>query len=96
MTAVTPTMVVGMSAHVELRSEDDDGALLYDRDRDETTILNTSAASLCHLLDGRRSVAEVVVALAEEFDGMGPEASAEVLAAVEELVTHGTARVITP
>lgn len=80
--------------HVQLRSEGDDGALLYDPETDRVAILNPTAAAVWSLLDGARTVSEVVTALATEYEGMGPDAEAQVLRTVQGFVDRGAAVVV--
>jgi len=84
--AVAPRMV--------LRLEGGDGGFLFDPDTARVVILNSTAVAIWNLLDGRRSVADIVAALAAEFDGAGPDAPAKVLAAVSTLLDKGAAEVV--
>jgi hypothetical protein len=82
------------AAHVQFRSEGDDGAILYDPETDRVAILNPTAASVWSLLDGVRTVSELVAALATEYEDMGPEAEAQVLRTVRGFVDRGAAVVV--
>lgn len=93
MTEVNLTTVLAMGEQIDVRSEGDDGALLHNTATGEVTLLNATAAAICRLLDGRRSVAEVLAALGEEFDSMGTDAPAQVLSVAQALVNNGAARI---
>ena len=72
-----------------LRVEEDDCGLLFDPDSGEVRVLNRSAVEIWKLLDGRRSLSELLTALGDIFEGMGPEAEAQVLGTVNCLVDAG-------
>ena len=72
-----------------LRVEDDDCGLLFDPDLGQVRVLNRSAVEIWNLLDGRRSLRELLAALGETFDGMGPEAETQVLKTVDSLMQLG-------
>jgi len=65
--------------------EEEDGALLFDPETGEVRILNQSAAAICKLFDGRRSIAEIVTMLGESFERMAADADEEVLALARDL-----------
>jgi hypothetical protein len=54
-------------------------------------ILNPTAAAVWGLLDGGRTVWEVVAALATDYEDMGPDAEAQVLRTVQGFVDRGMA-----
>ena len=72
-----------------LRVEDDDCGLLFDPDAGTVKVLNRSAVEIWKLLDGQRSLGELIIALGETFDGMGPEAETQVLQTVDSLLQIG-------
>jgi hypothetical protein len=72
-----------------LRVEDDDCGLLFDPDLGQVRVLNRSAVEIWNLLDGRRSLRELLAALEDTFDGMGPEAETQVLQTVDSLMQIG-------
>ena len=72
-----------------LRVEDDDCGLLFDPDAGTVKVLNRSAVEIWKLLDGRHSLRELLAALGETFDGMGPEAETQVLQTVDSLLQIG-------
>ena len=72
-----------------LRVEDDDCGLLFDPDLGQVRVLNRSAVEIWNLLDGRRSLRELLAALEDIFDGMGPEAATQVLQTVDSLMQIG-------
>jgi len=69
--------------------EEEDGGLLYDPDSGDVRILNLSAVAVCNLLDGRRTIAEIVETLEESFAGMDADAGEQVLALVRDLQRIG-------
>ena len=79
--AVNPNLV--------LRIEDDDCALLFDPDNGRVEMLNGTAVDIWQLLDGERSLQEVVECLAERYDGFDETATRQVLAVVEHLAGLG-------
>ena len=79
--AVNPILV--------LRVESDDCALLFDPDNGRVHVLNPVAVAVWQRLDGRLTLEEVVAGLGEEFDGMGSEAGAQVLALARSLADLG-------
>ena len=91
---------VTMHSHIvptdgwELRTEEDDGALLYDPATGAVAILNMTAEAVWSLLDGRRTVADVTDALARRFEGMVPEAAEDVLATIQSFVDRGSASIV--
>ena len=72
-----------------LRVEDDDCGLLFDPDAGTVKVLNRSAVEIWKLLDGRRSLGELIIALGDVFDEMGPEAESQVLQTVDSLLQVG-------
>ena len=60
-----------------LREEDDGAALLYDPETGAVRILNGSAVAIWKLLDGKRSLAGVVAALREIYDGVDEQAEGQ-------------------
>ena len=72
-----------------LRVEDDDCGLLFNPDLGEVKVLNRSAVEIWQRLDGQRSLRELITALGDVFDGMGPEAESQVLQTVDSLLQVG-------
>jgi len=79
--AVNPNLV--------LREEDDDCALLFDPDRGSVQILNRSAVEIWKRLDGKRSLAEIVLSLNETFTGVDEAAQEQVLQLMRSLSELG-------
>lgn len=75
--------------HLVLRIEDDDCALLFDPDSGRVQMLNGTAVDVWRLLDGKRSVREVIDALKNLYEGMDAGAGRQVLALVESLSSCG-------
>jgi hypothetical protein len=78
-----------------LREEEDGAALLYDPETGAVRILNGSATAIWKLLDGKRSLADVVAALRETYDGMDEQAEGQVLAVVKNLCALGAVGTLT-
>jgi len=72
-----------------LRIEDDDCGLLFDPDAGEVRVLNRPAVEIWNMLDGRRSLQELIVDLGDVFDGMDPEAETQILQAINSLMKIG-------
>jgi hypothetical protein len=72
-----------------LRVEDDDCGLLFDPDAGTVKVLNRPAVEIWKLLDGQRSLGELIIALGDVFDEMGPEAESQVLQTVDSLMQIG-------
>ena len=72
-----------------LRVEDDDCGLLFDPDAGTVKVLNRSAVEIWKLLDGQRSLGELIIALGDVFDEMGPESESQVLQTVDSLLQVG-------
>lgn len=72
-----------------LRVEDDDCALLFDPDNGRVEMLNCTAVDVWQLLDGKRSLQEVIDSLKDLYDGVDEAATREVLALVEFLARLG-------
>ena len=79
--AVNPNLV--------LRIEDDDCALLFDPDNGRVEMLNSTAVSIWQLLNGERSLQEVVERLGELYEGIDTSAIGQVLATAEALAELG-------
>jgi hypothetical protein len=79
--AVNPVMV--------LREEGDDCALLFDPDSGRVHVLNPTAVAVWKRFNGRGSLRDITATLTDEFDGMGPEAEAQVLALARALADLG-------
>jgi hypothetical protein len=62
-----------------LREEGKTGGILFDPDTGSVRILNITAAETWKLFDGRRSVAQIIAALREKFDGLDATAEAKLL-----------------
>lgn len=78
-----------------LREEAEEGAILFDPDSGSVRILNQTATAIWKLLDGRRTLSEVVEALKEQFAEMDANAEDQVLALVGELYRVGAIGTIT-
>ena len=79
--AVNPSLV--------LRVESDDCALLFDPDNGRVHMLNPAAVAVWKHFDGRRTLGEIMLLLADEFTGIGPEAESQILALARSLGSLG-------
>ena len=72
-----------------LREEFDDWAVLFNPDTADAVGVNPVGVAIWKLLDGRRSVEEIAVQVAEQFDEAPPTVADEVRAYVDELAGRG-------
>jgi hypothetical protein len=86
---VTLETVLVPNPNLFLREENKKGGILFDPDTGSVRILNITAAETWKLLDGRRSLAEIIEALKEKFDGMDATAEAELLELVRQFFRVG-------
>lgn len=70
---------------VNLREEDEDGALLYNPDSDRVQLLNSTGLYIWKLCQQGRTVSEIITALQADFDDAPVDAIAT---DVEEFVTQ--------
>lgn len=87
--AIGPDARLAVNPLLVLREESDACALLFDPDHGRVHVLNPTAVAIWKRLDGRRTLREVTSALAAEFDGMGPDAEAQVVALARNLAGLG-------
>jgi hypothetical protein len=78
-----------VNPNLVLRVEDDDCGLLFDPDSGQVQVLNRSAVEIWKLIDGERSLQQLIAGLGEIFDGMGPEAEEQVARTVKSLMAMG-------
>jgi SynChlorMet cassette protein ScmD len=74
---------------VVLREEFDDWAVLYNPDTATAIGLNPTAVTIWKLLDGRRSVVDVVNSITATFADPPPTAAAEIGELLDSLVDGG-------
>ena len=86
---ITLQTVLTPNPNLFLREENNRGGILFDPDTGSVRILNTTAAETWKLLDGRRSLTEVIKALEQKFDGMDASAEAKLLELVRQLFRAG-------
>lgn len=72
-----------------LRIEDDDCALLFDPDNGQVQMLNSTAVAVWQLLDGKRSLGQVVDCLKGMYEGIDDMAARQVLGLMESLAKLG-------
>lgn len=83
--AIDPAVRLTTNPNMVLRIEDDDCAILFDPDAGRVRVLNVTAAAVWGLVDGQRSVAEILAELRATYDGFDAAAEAQVLALLAEL-----------
>ena len=72
-----------------LRIEDDDCALLFDPDNGKVQMLNGTAVAVWQLLDGKRTLGEVVDCLGSMYEGVDDATARQVLGFMESLAKLG-------
>lgn len=72
-----------------LRIEDDNCALLFDPDNGRVQMLNGTAVQIWQLLDGKRSLGEIIEHLRTQFEGIGKTAEQQVIRLAETLADLG-------
>lgn len=72
-----------------LREENKRGGVLFDPDTGSVRILNITAAETWKLLDGRRSLAQIIEILKQQFDGMDDSAEEKLLELVRKFFRIG-------
>jgi PqqD family protein of HPr-rel-A system len=75
--------------HMVLREEDDDYALLYDPESGAVRVLNSTAAAIWNLLNGRRTLTEVMAALKKQFENLDSQAEDQLLKLINDLLRAG-------
>ncbi len=68
-----------------LSEEDEDGGVLFHPDTGAVWVLNRTAMAIWNLLDGQRTVADVLMALHERFEGMDAAADEQVMVMMRHL-----------
>ena len=72
-----------------LRIEDDDCALLFDPDNGKVQMLNSTAVAVWQLLDGQRTLSQVVDCLGSMYEGVDDATARQVLGLMESLAKLG-------
>lgn len=62
-----------------LREEGEEGAVLFDPDTGMVRLLNSTAAAIYGLIDGRRTVSEIGEVLRRRYDEFGTDAETQVM-----------------
>jgi hypothetical protein len=88
---ITLQTVLVSNPNLVLREENKKGGILFDPDTGSVRILNITAAETWKLLDGRRSLAQIIEALKERFDGIDTAAEDKLLELVRQLFRIGAA-----
>ena len=86
---ITLQTVLTPNPNLFLREENNRGGILFDPDTGSVRILNITAAETWKLLDGRRSLNQVIEALKEKFDGVDASAEDKLLELVRQLLRVG-------
>lgn len=80
---------LSVNPNLVLRIEDDDCALLFDPDNGRVQMLNATAVDIWRLLNGSRSLKDVVDCLKERYEGFDDSGESQVLALTERLANLG-------
>lgn len=72
-----------------LRIEDDDCALLFDPDNGKVQMLNSTAVAVWQLLDGKRTLNQVVDCLGSMYEGIDDSTARQVIGLMENLAKLG-------
>lgn len=75
-----------------LRVEAGEGAILFDADTGAVRILNETAAAIWRLVDGKRTLSEVLACLQQEYDGMTADAGEQVLKLAQDFYRAGAVK----
>ena len=78
-----------------LREEDDGYAILCDPGSGRIRVLNPTAAAIWKLVDGQRTLSEVMEALREDFEDLDADAEEQVVRLLEELYQVGALSMVT-
>ena len=81
--------VVALNPSWVLREEDGGEALLFDADTGAVWVANRTAVTVWKLVDGRRSVDDLLHELQHAFEGFDEAAGAEVMSLLGGLVEAG-------
>jgi len=72
-----------------LREESDGAGILYDPNSGKVRILNESSIAIWNLIDGQRSITQILKALKEAFGGIDIDAEKDALETIECLYRYG-------
>lgn len=72
-----------------LRIEDDDCALLFDPDNGKVQMLNSTAVAVWQLLDGKRSLSQIIDCLGSTYEGIDDSTALQVLGFIKSLAELG-------
>ena len=72
-----------------LRIEDDDCALLFDPDNGKVQMLNSTAVAVWQLLDGKRSLSQIIDCLGSTYEGIDDSTALQVLGFIKSLANLG-------
>ena len=82
---VAEDAVVAVNPSWVVREEHDGDALLFDADTGEVWVANRTTVAVLGLVDGSRTVAEIVEALRTRFDGFDQQARHDVVHLIASL-----------
>lgn len=86
---ISPNTILVPNPNFFLREEADEGGILFDANSGSVRLLNEPAAAIWKLIDGRRSLAEVIEALRKKFDSIDTGAEGEVLETARQFYQYG-------
>jgi hypothetical protein len=72
-----------------LRIEDDDCALLFDPDNGKVQMFNSTAVAVWQLLDGKRTLSQVLDSLGSMYEGVDDSTAQQVIGFMENLAKLG-------
>lgn len=82
---------------VGLREEDENGGLLFNPDTNQMQVVNTTGLFIWRLCDGSRTLANIVSAMLEEFEGATEEEMcADATAFIEQMTAAGFIGTVEP
>lgn len=87
--AIDMSTSLAVNPGLVLRVEDDDCALLFDPDSGKVQMLNGTAVDIWQLLDGKRTLKDIVSCLHEIYEDMDDDAEQQVLGLVQTLSKLG-------
>ncbi len=70
---------LAVNSRLLMREEGEEGALLFDPDTGMVRLLNSTAAAIYELIDGRRTVSEMAEVLRRRYDEFDADAEIQVV-----------------
>jgi hypothetical protein len=92
-TPISVDTVLQPNDNFVLREEGGEGGILYDPDTGAVRLMNATATAVWKLLDGRRSMGQVIQDLRAQYEDMDAEAEQDVMDLARRLRKAGAATV---